>query len=139
MVHALEEARRVLVPGGTLVDIRPLNGKWPIEVASARELRKTGEVDDRPEPLEADRASNQAMQEVESRGWFGRMQEESFPFLYAWDTPAEMEEFVSEDWSEFISLTETAKRSTRSAWATGDADSRVQVRVKILISTWRKL
>jgi len=129
----------VLKPDGILIDIRPLNGQWPIEVASTRESRETGHVDDLPEPLNADRASNEAMKEVETHGWFNREQEEYFPFIYSWDTPSEMEEFIAEDWSDFIALNENAKMATRSGWAIADADSRVQVRVKILITKWKKL
>ena len=136
MVHALEEVRRVLVPGGILIDIRPLAGRWPIEVTSTRGLKETGRVDDFPDPLNADRASNEAMNEVEARGWFQRERDGHFPFFYSWDTPSEMEEFVSDDWSEFVELKEDAKMKTRSAWASADADARVQVKVKILITRW---
>jgi hypothetical protein len=139
MVHALEETRRELKPEGVLIDIRPLSGTWPIEVASASRVQETGRVSDFPEPLHADRASNEAMKEVEARGWFQREQEEFFPFFYSWDTPKEMEEFVAEDWSDFVALSDETKVATRSAWAIGDADSRVQVRVKILIAKWKKL
>jgi hypothetical protein len=137
MVHALDEARRILKPDGILLDIRPLNGQWQIEVVSAREVIETGHVEDRPEPLNADKASNEAMNEVESRGWFQREQEEFFSYLYSWDMPSEMEQFVAEDWSDFIGLSEEVKMATRSAWATADADSRVRVRVKILITRWK--
>jgi hypothetical protein len=137
MVHALEETRRILKPDGILIDIRPLNGGWPIEVASNGGVKETGHVDDLPEPLSADRASNAAMREVETRGWFRREREELFPFFYSWDTPSEMEQFIAEDWSDFITLGDNQKWATRSAWATGDADSRVRVRVKILITQWR--
>jgi SAM-dependent methyltransferase len=139
MVHALNEIRRVLVPGGILIDARPLADNWRVEVASLREVRRTGRVRDLPEQTNGDIASNEAMREVERRGWFAREQEELFPFYYSWDTPSEMEEFVNDDWREFIGLEEDVKRATRSAWAVADADSRVRVRVEILISKWKKL
>lgn len=137
MVHALDEIRRVLVPGGILIDIRPLADRWCVEVESAREVKETARVDDLPEQVNADVASNAAMQEAEARGWFRREREEFFPFFYSWDTPGEMEEFIAEEWSDFVGLSEKARQATRAAWATGDADSRVRVRVKILITKWR--
>ena len=137
MVHALEEARRVLMPGGTLIDIRPLNERWNIEVVSERGFKETGRMDDLPDPLNADRASNEAMREVELRGWFQREQEQFFPFFYSWDTPSEMEEFIAEDWADFIQLGDPAKMATRAAWASAQAEARVQVRVQVLITRWK--
>ena len=139
MVHALDEIRRVLLPNGTLIDIRPLADRWHVEVVAASGVKETGRVDDLPEQVNADVASNEAMNEVEARGWFRREQEELFPFFYSWDTPSEMEEFIAEDWSDFIGLSEDAKQATRSIWAIGDADSRVRVPVKILITRWKKV
>ena len=139
MVHALEEIRRVLVPAGVLIDLRPLMDRWPVEVVSMRGFSETGRVDDLPEPISADVAANAAMREVESRGWFRREQEDVFPFFYSWDTPSEMEEFVAEDWPDVIRLSEDLKQATRSTWALGDADSRVRLRLKMLITRWQKL
>lgn len=137
MVHALDEIRRVLVPDGVLIDIRPIMDRWPVEVVSMSGVKETGRADDFPEQINADVASNEALREVEARGWFKREREEFFSFFYSWDTPSEMEEFLAEEWPDFIELSEDAKRATRSAWAVGDADSRVRVRVKILITRWQ--
>lgn len=139
MVDALSEIRRVLVPDGILVDMRPLADRWPVEVASSRGVTESGRVEDLPEQISGDVASNQAMQDVESKGWFRRESEEFFPFFYSWDTPSELERFVDEDWSDFIRLSEGDRKSTRAAWAVGDADSRVRIRVRILITRWKKL
>lgn len=139
MVHALEEIRRVLTPDGILIDVRPLGERWQIEVVSAHNIKQTGRVMDLPEQLNGDIAANQAINEAESHGWFRRDQEEFFPFFYSWDTPSEMEEFIEEDWVDFIDLSEEAKKATRSAWALGDADSRVRVHMKVLLAKWRKL
>lgn len=138
MVHALEEILRVLVPEGILIDIRPLAERWQIEVMSARGVQPTGRVDDLPDQVNADVSSNEAMRQVESRGWFKREQEDFFPYFYSWDTPSEMEEFIADDWSDFIGLSDEARQATRSAWAIGDADSRIRLRLKMLITRWKK-
>lgn len=139
MVHALDEIRRVLVKDGVLIDLRPLGDKWRVEVVSARETRQTGTMTDLPAGLEDDTAANQAMKEGERREWFIREKEEIFPIHYIWDSASEMEEWIDTEWEGFVSLGEETRRSTRSAWALGDADSQVRVEVKILITRWKKL
>ena len=139
MVRALEEIRRVLAPNGILIDLRPLADNWRVEVVSLREIKRTGRVEDLPEQTSGDLASNAAMQEVEKRGWFKSEQDELFPFFYSWDTPSEMEEFVDDDWQDFVGMTEDTRRSTRAAWAVADADGRVRVRVEVWIARWRKI
>lgn len=139
MVHALSEIHRVLAPDGILIDLRPLADHWRVEVVSLRELKRTGFVTDLPEQTNGDVASNAAMQEAERLGWFKREQAELFPFAYSWDTPSEMEEFVNDDWQDFIALDEETRRATRSAWALADADGRVRIRMEVWISRSRKL
>ncbi len=138
MVHALGEIHRVLVPDGILIDLRPLCDRWLIEVFSARETRETGRVTDLPLGLEDDEAANQAMRDAESNGWFLRKNKTFFPLHYIWDTASDMEKWVDEEWTNFIGLDEETRRATRSAWASSDADSRVRVKVKMLITKWKK-
>jgi len=137
MVYALSEIRRVLVPDGILIDLRPIADRWAIEVFSARETRETGHVTDLPLGLEDDNAANQAMVDAEAQGWFKRESEEFFPLHYVWDTASDMEKWIDEEWTNFISIGEEARRATRSAWALSDADSRVRVRAKMLLTRWR--
>jgi hypothetical protein len=138
MVHALNEIRRVLTPNGILIDLRPMLDRWTIEVVSARETKQTGRVTDFPIGLADDEKANQSLTKAEQNGWFNRNREEYFPYSYSWDTPTEMEEWIAEEWEDFIGLDDETKRATRSAWALGDADSRVRVNVKMLITEWRK-
>jgi len=137
MVHALGEIQRVLVPDGILIDLRPIADQWPVEVFSARETRQTGQMTDLPLGLEDDSAANQAMANAESKGWFTREDETFFPLHYVWDTASDMEKWIDEEWTNFISIGEEARRATRSAWAVGDADSRVRVRAKMLLTKWK--
>ena len=138
MVYALSEIRRVLAPDGILVDLRPVADNWPVEVVSLREVKRTGRVLDLPEQTGGDTASNEAMQEVERRGWFTREQQELFPFIYSWDTPSEMEEFVNDEWEDFFDLDDETKRATRATWAVADADGRVRIRMNVWIARYRK-
>ncbi|MBK9927433.1 MAG: hypothetical protein IPP66_19355 [Anaerolineales bacterium] len=133
----MNEIHRVLVPDGVLIDLRPMLDNWHVEVASAREVRETGRVQDFPIGLADDAAANKAVAEAESNGWFKRESEEFFPLYYSWDTANEIEEWIHDEWENFIGLDEETKRSTRSAWALGDADSRVRVKVKMLLTRWK--
>ena len=139
MVYALSEIYRVLVSDGIMIDMRPILDRWQIEVVSAREVRETGRVQDFSIGLVDDEAANRAMALAEEQAWFVREQEEFFSYLYSWDTPKEMEEWIEEEWHDFIGLDEETRKATRSTWALGDADSQVRVRVKMLITRWRKL
>jgi hypothetical protein len=138
MVHALREIQRVLMPHGVLIDLRPLADHWAVEVASARKVIETGRVQDLPVGLEDDAAANRSVAQASANGWFTRERAETFPFYYAWDSPREMEKYISEEWENFIGLDDAVKENTRSAWATGDADCRVRVRMKMLITRWVK-
>lgn len=139
MVHALREIRRVLVDGGVMIDLRPLHDRWPVEVVSAREVRETGRVQDYPGILADDEAANRAMAEAAANAWFSRDREDSFSYYYAWDTPSEMEEWIDTEWEDFITMDEESRRVTRSAWALGDGDTQVRLRVKMWIARWSVL
>lgn len=139
MVHALREIRRVLVPGGILIDLRPITEEWQVEVFSAREIRETGHVTGMAVGIEDDNAANESMKRAETNGWFARESEMFFPIHYVWDTPSEMEEWIADEWENVVQLGEDVRGATRSAWALGDADSEVRVKVKMLITRWKKL
>lgn len=138
MVHALNEIRRVLIPNGILIDLRPVLDRWQVEVVSARATNVAGRVTDFEVGLADDTAANRSMLAAESNGWFIREREEFFSFVYSWDTPNEMEAWLEEEWNDFIGLGDEPKHAARSAWALADGDARVQLRMKMLIARWRK-
>src|SRR5512140_943892 len=124
MVHALNEARRAVKTDGLLVDLRPLLDRWPIELASARQQRQVGRATDLAEPLADDAAANAAMAESAASGHWMREQQEEFSLFYYWDTPAEMQEYILEDWYDVIHIEEPVWRDLKSAWASANADAR---------------
>jgi len=138
MVHALDEIRRTLKPNGILIDLRPFQDLWSVEVASMQEVKVAGFLTDMPIGKADDEAAFRAMREVESRGWFVREREEEFAFFYYWDTPSEMKEYIEKEWDDFEKLEQDVFKAVQSAWAIANADARVRVRMKMLITRWGK-
>ena len=136
MVHALDEIRRTLKPNGILIDLRPVESNWAVEVASQQGIQVAGQLTDMPIGQADDEAAFRTMREVESRGWFSREREEEFSFFYYWDTPSEMKEFMDEEWEDFEKMEEDVYHTAQSLWSTANADARVRVRVKMLITKW---
>jgi len=136
MVHALSEIRRTLKPGGILIDLRPVSDKWPVEVHSASSLQTAGFLTDMPVGKADDEAAFAAMRDAESRGWFIRAREDEFTIFYYWSTPSEMKEHMDGEWEDFEKIEEDVYRKARSLWASANADARVRVRVKMLITKW---
>ena len=139
MVHALSEIHRVLKPNGTLLDLRPLEDSWSVEVVSSAGWQVSGRLSDLPVGIADDEAANQAMREVEVRGWFIQKTVQEFPFFYYWDTPSEMKEFMETEWDGFEKLDEAVYRKTSSIWTSANADARVRVRVKMHAAVWNKI
>lgn len=137
-MHALQEIVRVLVPRGLLIDLRPLLGRWPVEVAWGNEYREVGRLTDLPEGLSDDEAANQAMEEAANRNWFTLEQGQRFSLFYSWDTAKEMEQYVRKEWDGFVKLDDEVSKAAKSAWAVAAADARVRVRTEMLINRWRK-
>jgi hypothetical protein len=138
MVHALDEIRQTLKPDGTLIDLRPVESNWSVEIASSAGCQFAGRLNDMPRGQADDEAAFQAMREVESRGWYITEKEEEFAFFYYWDTPSEMKEFIETEWEDFEKMDEDVFQKAKSLWVSANADARVRVRVKMLITRWRK-
>jgi len=138
-VHALEGIKRTLVPGGLLIDLRPLLERWPVEIAWENGYREVGRLTDLPEGLSDDEAANRAMEEAARRGWFALEQGERFSLFYSWDTASDMEQYLREEWDSFVQLDEEVSRAAKSTWAVANADARVRVRARMIINRWRKV
>ncbi len=138
MVHALNEIERVLAPRGTLLDLRPLLDRWPLEVSWSGGHAEAGRATDVEESLAADVAADKAFADQAASGGLVRELQESFPLFYYWDTPKEMQAYIEEEWNDVITVDNSAWASLRGRWATANADARVRLRMKMLITRYRK-
>lgn len=136
MVHALDEIRRTLKPNGILIDIRPVEENWPVEVNASTGYQVAGRLTDLPIAVADDEAAFNAMREAKSRKWYIKEKEEEFAFFYYWDTPSEMKEFMDEEWEGLEKMDANVFSAVKSAWTMANADARVRVRVKMLITKW---
>jgi hypothetical protein len=139
MVHALSEIHRVLRADGTLIDLRPVDDRWPVEVSSKDGIQQTGRLIDHPKVLEDDAAAEDAMNQVKANGWFKREEITTFPLSYSWDTPKEMENYIDEEWEDENALDESTKVLTRSAWASAGPDARPRITLKMSIALWKNI
>ncbi|MBK7454557.1 MAG: hypothetical protein IPJ46_12810 [Anaerolineales bacterium] len=136
MVHALDEIHRTLKPNGTLIDLRPVEDHWAVEIVSSAGWQVAGRLTDVPIAVADDEAAFNAMREAESRRWYIKEKEEEFAFFYYWDTPSEMKEFMDEEWEGLEKMDANVFSAVKSAWTMANADARVRVRVKMLITKW---
>jgi hypothetical protein len=137
MVHALDEIHRTLKTNGALIDLRPVESNWSVEISSSVGCQLAGRLNDMPVGLADDEAAFKAMREVESRRWYIKEKEEEFAFFYYWDMPSEMKEFMETEWEDFEKIDENVYRAAQSLWSQANADAQVRVRVKMLITKWR--
>ena len=138
MVHALGEIRRTLKPNGTLLDLRPVEANWSVEVVSSAGWQAAGRLSDLPMAMADDEAAFHAMREAASKGWYVKKEEKEFSFFYYWDTPSEMKQFMDDEWEDFEKMEEHVYQKASAMWASANADARLRVRVNMLITKWDK-
>ncbi len=95
MVHALQQAHRVLAPGGLLVDLRPWHFHRRVGLGLGRSWKLVGVL---RESLEDDYASDAAIETVVRRGLFLPLSHHSFYLDRVMDSVEEFRLWV-EDFS----------------------------------------
>jgi hypothetical protein len=93
MVDALQEVCRVVVPGGIVVDLRPMSARYRLEVVTDAVATAVAEIE-AYEAQDDDNAADAAVRHAVSQGWLlpgGGIQ---FDFEFYWDTVVEMKAFA---------------------------------------------
>ena len=138
MVHALREIHRTLKPNGILLDMRPIEENWAVEVKSDARVDVAGRLVDIPSGLADTAACFEALRAVEARGWFAQERAEKFTFFYYWDMPSEMKAYIETEWDSYEKREEEVYQRASSLWASANAEARVRVHRKMWLARWRK-
>lgn len=94
MVHALAEARRVLKPGGFLIDLRPTMRNRRVELELGGATLFIGEIDSAT-TFPDHEAANAAMDAALAAGEFRPEHQTTFHYLNDLDTLADLRDFKS--------------------------------------------
>lgn len=138
MVHALEEVHRVLAVDGVLIDLRPVADRWPVEIISSGRCWPAGRLDDLPQQLADDAASNAALDQARLAGSFVLERQETFDFSYYWDSLQEMRDYVDAEWVDFCALPGSVFEQALAIWDQIDPGGQARVRLKMQLGVWRR-
>src|SRR5258705_846117 len=89
MVDALREASRVVIPGGLILDLRPMSGNYPLEFFIQDAVIPAGEVSGFG-GADSDRVCDIAVDHALQSGWFTRGGSSRFDFEMHFDTAEEL-------------------------------------------------
>ena len=121
MVHALNEARRVLVSSGSLVDLRPVSCNPPIEILTGSGSIHAGLLDETPgEP--DDLAADQAIAGVVRSGAFEAVHSEHFKITNYWETLDGLTVYAAERWTDSAVIPDDVLRRAEAIVAEVEAE-----------------
>jgi hypothetical protein len=137
MVHALEEAWRVLVTHGLMVDVRPLSVDVPLEVVYEGGCEPAGIVDMSPD-LKYDIAADRAIEHVVIEGNFNQSSLETFDYIYYWNTYHGMVVDFKERWQDEIIVSKQVLDRVKWLYTQKRPDARLRLPMRMNLGTYIK-
>ena len=101
MVHALNEAWRVLVGQGIMIDLRPLCLDMPIDIVYKEKIGCAGKADMSPD-LVHEVAAERAIEKVVNAGLYAGLSVERFELAYYWSTVRGMMAEMRARWQDDV-------------------------------------
>ena len=137
MVHALEEATRVLKPGGLLVDLRPAVVHRKVGILHGGRLQSIGHLQ---EDFSLDRAADAAWKRFTRPETFRVVQRRSFPCNRYLDSLAAFREFLDEFIEEGQSRVAARKLLNRvgRAWSEAAGPKRIVITAPLRLTAMQR-
>ena len=137
MVHALQEAWRVLVPHGIMIDVRPLCVDVPLEIIFEGGSESAGIVDMSPD-IGRDIAADRAIDAVTIERIYKEAKVEFFDFAYYWKAFKDMEEDLEENWKDEVVIPEEVWRRAHILFKKRRPQTRIRVGVRMKLGKYEK-
>ncbi len=139
MVDALGGIWRLLATGGTLVDLRPVPSKCPIEVVTPEKITQVGEADASGMAAD-DAAADRAIGAAVERGWFLPRRRVQFNFDFYWDSVHEMATFMADSvrMKNVVPPVAELEKAVRELAARAPGKTRVRCRRATMLAVYRK-
>jgi hypothetical protein len=137
MVHALKEAYRILVPHGTMIDVRPLSVDVPLEIIYQGGRESAGMMDMSPD-IELDIAADRAIESVLIDKLFTEISTELFDFPFFWKTIKSMQEDLEEFWKDDVIVPEEVFQHARISLRKRRPQTQMRVGVQMKLSKYEK-
>jgi hypothetical protein len=138
MVHALREARRVLVHDGVLIDTRPVTVPTGIEVSVRDRWVAAFKFDGSP-GLADDEAVRRARESVVSSGDLVPEAQASFASMLYWDSAAELHTQAKEiGFRRFVTPSDDDLAKVEELMREGGGKARIRLQDQIIVERFRR-
>ena len=138
MVHALDEAWRVLTDHGIMIDVRPLCVDVPLEIVAQERVETAGMIDSSPEK-DLDIAADQAIEIVLTKRRYVEKRVENFDFAYWWETVKDMRADIDEFWQEDVIIGEELWEQARKMFTGRLPAPKLRVRLRMKLGIYDKI
>jgi hypothetical protein len=138
MVDALSDVWRVLVNGGTLVDLRPFAGEYPLHLLTRDAAIPIGE-NDTTRRADDDAAADAAVMCVVDKGLFAARSRIEFEIDIVWDTVRDLQRWVStRKRTEIRPSYKQLERAYRNAAEESRARPRLRTTRRLLLASYER-
>jgi hypothetical protein len=137
MVYSLNEAWRVLIPQGEMIDLRPLSINAPLDIVFKGKNEFAGIVDTSP-GIEHDIAADHAIEEVVNKDIFNELFVEHFTIAYYWKTVRGMVADIRKRWKDDVILEKNVIKNAYELFTRHRHFAQVRILLQMKLARYEK-